>query len=142
MSLVAALALMSATSAPPAWFTGTWEPYSNAFIGLRLLTVKGNTLSWHGCTNAPYEVLDVDGKTLTIRLAKDTRCTLNDEPATRIDTVRFALRENGCDLKVSMYGSPEAMKRDELAAEGLYGKLKCPSGPVPQAAANVSRTPR
>jgi len=139
-----ALALLS--TAPPAtapdWLVGDWEPYSNAFTGLRLLSVGKEALSWHGCADARFEVVDSKDDRLTLRLARGSTCRLDDEPPSRMDTVRFTLRENRCDLAVSIYPSPEAAANDEPSAEGLYGRLKCPSGPAPHAAASLSTTPR
>lgn len=138
-----ALALFSTAQSTPAWLAGDWEPYSNAFIGLRLLSIDGkNTLSWKDCNHARFDVIDSDGSSVTIRLAKDSTCTLDDAPPTRMDTIRFTLRDNHCDLGVSVYASPEAARRNEPSAEGLYGKPKCPSGPASQAAANFSTTTR
>ncbi|HVI54749.1 MAG TPA: hypothetical protein VM621_06820 [Luteibacter sp.] len=137
-----ALALLSTAQAAPTWLAGDWEPYSNAFIGLRMLTVDKNTLSWKGCSNAGFEVVDSGDDTVTIRLAKGSTCALDDAPPTRMDTIRFTLRDNHCDLGITVYASPDAVKRNEPAAEGLYGRSKCPSGPAAQAAANLSTTTR
>ncbi|WP_036140771.1 hypothetical protein [Luteibacter sp. 9135] len=140
-----ALALLSTAPQPaaaPAWLLGDWEPYSNAFTGLRLLSVGKNALSWRGCTGARFEVIQSKDDRLTLRLAGDSTCRLDDEPPSRMDTVRFTLRENRCDLAVSIYASPEAAAKDQPSAEGLYGRLKCPSGPAPHAAASLSTTPR
>lgn len=137
-----ALVLMSSAQPAPAWLAGDWEPYSNAFQGLRMLSIDKNTLSWKGCQNAHYDVLAVEGDSVTLRLAQDSKCTLDDTPPTRMDTVRLTLRENRCDLGVTIYASPEAAKKNQPAAEGLYGKSKCSSGPVSQAAANLSTTTR
>jgi hypothetical protein len=137
-----ALALLSSAQPTPAWLTGDWEPYSNAFIGLHMLSVGKTTLSWKGCANAGFDVVDSSDNSVTVRLAKGSTCTLDDAPPTRMDTVRFTLRENHCDLGVTVYASPEAAKRNEPSAEGLYGKSKCPSGPASQAAANLSTTTR
>jgi hypothetical protein len=142
MNPLIALAFVSAAQPAPAWIAGDWEPYSNAFTGLRMLSVGKDSLDWHGCAKAHFDVVEAEGNTLTIRLAKNTACQLNDEPPTRMDTVRFTLRENHCDLSVSIYASPEALARNEPAAEGLYGKSRCPSGPAAQAAANLSTTTR
>ena len=142
MHALLALALLVTAQPAPTWLTGNWEPYSNAFIGLRMLSVGTNTLSWKGCTNAGFEVVDTSDTSVTIRLAKGSTCSLDDAPATRMDTVRFTLRENHCDLGISVYASPDAAKRNEPSAEGLYGKAKCPSGPPSQAAANLSTTAR
>jgi hypothetical protein len=145
LNLLALALLSTAQPAPPpaqAWLLGSWEPYSNAFTGLRLLRVGKDTLSWHGCTDARFVVIDSKDARMTVRLAKDSTCRLDDEPPSRMDTVRFTLRENGCDLAVSIYASPEAAMHDQPLAEGLYGKLDCPSGPVPHAAASLSTTPR
>ncbi|URL59803.1 hypothetical protein IM816_06840 [Luteibacter flocculans] len=142
MHALIAFALISSAQPAPAWLAGDWEPYSNAFMGLRILSIGKETLTWKGCTDAHFEVIDAGANTVTLRLAKGSTCSLDDAPATRMDTVRFTLRENGCDLGVSVYASPEAATRQEPAAEGLYGKSKCPSGPVGQAAANLSTTPR
>ena len=142
MPALLALALLATAPSAPAWLAGDWEPYSNAFIGLRMLSVGKNTLSWKDCTNASFDVVDSSDNSVTIRLAKESRCTLDDALPTRMDTVRFTLRENHCDLGVSVYTSSEAAKRNEPSAEGLYGKPKCPSGPASQAAANFSTTTR
>jgi len=142
MPALLALALLAAAPPAPAWLAGDWEPYSNAFIGLRMLSVGKNTLSWKNCTNAAFDVVDSSDNSVTIRLAKESRCTLDDALPTRMDTVRFTLRDNRCDLGVAVYVSPEAAKRNEPSAEGLYGKPKCPSGPASQAAANFSTTAR
>jgi len=143
MNTLLALALLSTAQPAPTWLAGDWEPYSNAFIGLRMLSIQGNnTLSWKDCTNARFEVVDAGDRIVTIRLAKDSRCMLDDAPPTRMDTIRFALRDNRCDLAVTVYASPDAAKRNEPSAEGLYGKPKCPSGPASQAAANLSTTTR
>lgn len=142
MTPLLALALLSTAQPAPAWIAGDWDPYSNAFTGLRILTVGKDTLTWHGCQNAHFDVVDAKDKTLTIRLAKNSTCKLDDEPPTRIDTVRFTLRDNQCDLAVSIYASADALAKNEPAAEGLYGKSKCPSGPAAQAATNLSTTPR
>lgn len=135
MHTLIALALMSSAQATPTWFKGEWEPYSNAFLGLGLINASDATLAWHGCPKAGYEVVEAKGNVLTIRLAKGSTCTLNDEPPTRMDTVRFTLRENGCDLGVSVYASADALKRNEPSAEGLYGKTHCASGPAASAPA-------
>jgi hypothetical protein len=138
-----ALALLSTTQPAPAWLAGDWEPYSNAFVGLRMLTVRNNdTLSWKGCTDARFDVVDSSDNSVTVRLAKNSTCSLDDAPATRMDTVRFTLRENHCDLAITVYASPDAAKRNKASAEGLYGKPKCSSGPSSQAAANFSTTTR
>jgi len=137
-----ALAIFTAAPATPTWLAGDWEPYSNAFIGLRMLTVGKDTLSWKGCTNAHFDVVTSHGDTVVLRLAKNTACTLSDAPPTRMDTLRLTLRKNRCDLDVEIFASPEAMAKNEPAATGLYGKSKCPSGPVDQAAASFSTTPR
>ena len=138
-----ALALISTAQPAPAWLAGDWEPYSNAFIGLRMLSIQSkNTLTWKDCSNTGFEVVDTGDNSVTIRLAKGSRCTLDDAPPTRVDTVRFTLRDNHCDLGVTVYASPEAARRNEPAAEGLYGKPKCSSGPASQAAANLSTTTR
>ena len=137
-----ALALMSTAQPAPAWLAGDWEPYSNAFQGLHMLSIGKDTLSWKGCRDARYDVVAVDGDSVTIGLAKDSKCVLDDAPPTRMDTVRLTLRENRCDLGVSIYASPEAAKKNEPSAEGLYGRQKCPSGPAAQAAANFSTTTR
>ena len=142
MPALLALALLAAAPPAPAWLAGDWEPYSNAFIGLRMLSVGKNTLSWKNCTNTAFDVVDSSDNSVTIRLAKESRCTLDDALPTRMDTVRFTLRDNRCDLGVAVYVSPEAAKRNEPSAEGLYGKPKCPSGPASQAAANFSTTAR
>lgn len=143
MPALLALALLATAPPSPAWLTGDWEPYSNAFIGLRMLSIQGNnTLSWKDCSNAGFEVVETSDNSVTIRLAKNSRCTLDDAPPTRMDTVRFTLRGNRCDLGVAVYASPDAAKRNEPSAEGLYGKPKCPSGPASQAAANLSTTTR
>lgn len=142
MNPLLALALLSTAQPAPAWIAGDWEPYSNAFTGLRMLSIGKDTLSWHGCTNAHFDVVAAKDDTLTIRLDKNSACKLNDEPPSRMDTVRFTLRENRCDLAVSIYASPEALAKNEPSAEGLYGKVKCPSGPAAHAAANLSTTPR
>jgi hypothetical protein len=142
MNPLIALALLSTAQPAPAWIAGDWEPYSNAFTGLRMLSVGKDALSWHGCADAHFDVVEADDNTLTIRLDKSSACKLNDEPPSRMDTVRFTLRENGCDLAVSIYTSPEALVKNTPSAEGLYGKTKCPSGPAAQAAANLSTTPR
>jgi hypothetical protein len=141
-ALLLALALITTAQPAPTWLAGDWEPYSNAFIGLRMLSVGKNTLSWKGCTNAAFDVVDSSGNSVTIRLAKGSTCALDDAPPTRMDTVRLTLRDNHCDLAVAVYASPDAAKRNEPAAEGLYGKSKCPSGPAAQAAANFSTTTR
>lgn len=142
MNPLIALALLSTAQPAPAWIAGDWEPYSNAFTGLRMLSVGKDTLSWHACANAHFDVVESRDDTLTIRLDKTSACKLNDAPPTRMDTVRFTLRENRCDLAVSIYASPGALARNEPSAEGLYGKTRCPSGPAAQAAANLSTTPR
>ncbi|MDQ0008778.1 hypothetical protein J2T07_000937 [Luteibacter jiangsuensis] len=143
MNTLLALALMSTTTQPtPAWLAGDWEPYSNAFIGLRMLSIGKATLSWKGCKNVHFDVLESEGGSVTLRLAPGSTCSLDDEPPTRMDTLRLTLRENHCDLGVTIYASPEAAKKNEPAAEGLYGKPRCPSGPVGQAAANLSTTTR
>lgn len=142
MTPLLALALLSTAQPAPVWIAGDWDPYSNAFAGLRILSVGKDSLSWHGCQGAHFDVVDAKDNSLTIRLAKNTTCKLDDEPATRMDTVRFTLRENRCDLAVSIYASPAALAKNEPAAEGLYGKSKCPSGPAAQAATNLSTTPR
>lgn len=140
---LALLATTTATATPsPAWLNGDWDPYSNAFRGLDGLTVKNNTLTWHDCKNAPFDVVESKGNTVTIRLSPKAQCKLDDVPPTRMDVVRFTLRDNQCDLSVSIYASPEAAAKNEPSAEGLYGKAKCPSGPAAQAAANLSTTPR
>ncbi|APG05170.1 hypothetical protein BJI69_15530 [Luteibacter rhizovicinus DSM 16549] len=137
-----ALAMLSTAQPAPNWLAGDWEPYSNAFIGLHMLSVGKNTLSWKGCVNAGFDIVDSSDNSVTIRLAKGSTCALDDAPPTRMDTVRFTLRENRCDLGVTVYASPDAAKRNEPSAEGLYGKSKCPSGPASQAAANLSTTTR
>jgi len=137
-----ALALFSAAPTAPAWLAGDWEPYSNAFIGLRMLTVGKDTLSWKGCANAHFDVVTSTGNIVVLRLAKDAMCTLSDAPPTRMDTVRLTLRENRCDLGVEIFASPAAMAKNAPSATGLYGRAKCPSGPVDQAAASFSTTPR
>ena len=137
-----ALALISSAPSTPAWLTGDWEPYSNAFIGLHMLSVGKNTLSRKGCDKAGFDVVDNSDNSVTIRLAQGSTCTLDDAPPTRMDTVRFTLRENHCDLGVAVYASPDAAKRNEPSAEGLYGRSNCPSGPASQAAANLSTTTR
>lgn len=142
MTPLLALALLATTPAAPDWLPGDWEPYSNAFQGLRMLSIGDRVLSWKGCRDARFEVVRAEGDSVTLRLAEGSTCTLDDQPPTRMDTLRFTLRENHCDLRVSIYASPDAARRDEPAAEGLYGKPKCPSGPVGQAAANLSTTPR
>ena len=142
MHTLLAFALISSAQPVPAWLAGDWEPYSNAFMGLRMLSVGKETLTWKGCTDAHFDVVETGANTVTLRLAKGSTCSLDDAPATRMDTVRFTLRENGCDLGVSIYASPDAATHGEPAAEGLYGKSKCASGPVGQAAANRSTTPR
>jgi hypothetical protein len=142
MPALLALALLATAQPAPTWLAGDWEPYSNAFIGLRMLHVDKNTLSWKDCSNARFDVVDSSDNSVTIRLAKGSTCTLDDEPPTHVDTVRFTLRDNHCDLGVSVYASPEAAKRKEPSAEGLYGKPKCPTGPSSQAAANLSTTTR
>ncbi|HXO99205.1 MAG TPA: hypothetical protein VN813_01825 [Luteibacter sp.] len=142
MNTLLALALIATAQPAPAWLAGDWEPYSNAFVGLRMLSIGKDTLSWKGCTNARFDVIDATDNTVTVRLAEGTSCKLDDEPPTRMDTLRFTLRENHCDLGVSVYASPEAARKNQPSAEGLYGKPKCPSGPVSQAAANLSTTPR
>jgi hypothetical protein len=134
--------ILATTPTAPAWLPGDWEPYSNAFIGLRMLSVGKDTLSWKGCTDAHFEVVDANGDTVVLRLAKNTTCELNDAPPTRMDTLRLTLRPNRCDLGVEVFASPAAMSRNEPSATGLYGKSKCPSGPVDQAAASFSTTPR
>jgi hypothetical protein len=142
MNPLIALALLSTAQPAPAWLAGDWEPYSNAFRGLRMLSVGKGTLTWRGCKNAHFDVLDATDDSVTVRLAKGSTCELDDAPSTRMDTLRFTLRENRCDLGVTIYASPEAAKKNEPAAEGLYGKPKCPSGPASQAAANFSTTTR
>ena len=138
-----ALALLSTIQPAPTWLAGDWEPYSNAFIGLRMLSIQSNnTLSWKDCRNASFDVVDTSDNSVTIRLAKNSTCTLDDAPPTHMDTIRFTLRDNHCDLGVTVYASPEAARRNEPAAEGLYGKPKCSSGPASQAAANLSTTTR
>jgi hypothetical protein len=138
-----ALTLLATAQPAPTWLAGDWEPYSNAFIGLRMLSIQSNnTLSWKDCRNAGFDVVDTSDNSVTIRLAKNSTCTLDDAPPTRMDTIRFTLRDNHCDLGVSVYASPDAAKRNEPSAEGLYGKPKCPSGPASQAAANLSTTTR
>src|ERR1700712_5655879 len=90
MNPLLALALLATAQPPPAWLAGDWEPYSNAFIGLRMLSIESNnTLSWKDCSNAGFEVVDTGDNSVTIRLAKNSRCTLDDAPPTRMDTVRF-----------------------------------------------------
>jgi len=133
-----------ATAQPaPAWLNGDWDPYSNAFRGLEGLTVRAdNTLSWHDCPRAAFTVLDSNRDTVTIRMDPKAVCKLDDVPPTRMDVVRFTLRENRCDLGVSIYASPDAAAKNEPSAEGLYGKAKCPSGPAAQAATHLSTTPR
>jgi hypothetical protein len=143
MHALLALALLSTAQPAPAWLAGDWEPYSNAFIGLRMLSIGKGRLSWKGCDNVPFEVVEARANEVTVRLAAGSTCTLNDEPPTRMDTLRFTLRDNRCDLGVAVYASPDAAKANEPAAEGLYGKPKCPSGgPASQAAANFSTTAR
>jgi hypothetical protein len=142
MPALLALALLATAQPTPAWLAGDWDPYSNAFMGLRILSVGKDTLSWKGCSNARFTVVDTGDNRVTIRLAKESTCSLDDAPPTRMDTIRFTLRGNHCDLGVSVYASPEAARRNEPAAEGLYGKSRCPSGPAPQAAANFSTTAR
>jgi len=142
MNTLLALALLSSTPATPDWLAGDWDPYSNAFLGLRTLSIGKDTLSWKGCANARFEVLASDGDSVTLRLAPGTTCSLDDVARTRMDTVRLTLRPNRCDLGVSIYASAEAAKRKEPSAEGLYGKPKCPSGPAAHAAASFSTTPR
>lgn len=142
MNTLLALAVLTTAQPAPAWLAGDWEPYSNAFVGLRMLSVGKDMLSWKGCSNVRFEVVEADSNQVTVRLAKGSTCVLDDTPPTRMDTIRFTLRENRCDLGVTVYASPEAAKANEPAAEGLYGKPKCPSGPAGQAAANLSTTPR
>jgi hypothetical protein len=142
MNPLIALALLATAQPAPAWLAGDWEPYSNAFIGLRMLSIGKDTLSWKGCQDARFEVVESSGNSVTLRLAKESKCSLDDAPQTRMDTVRLVLRDNRCDLGVSIYASPDAAKRNEPSAEGLYGKSKCPSGPAAQAAANLSTTTR
>jgi hypothetical protein len=142
MNTLLALVLLSTAQPAPAWLAGDWEPYSNAFVGLRTLSIGKDTLSWKGCKNVHFDVLASEGDSVMVRLAPGSTCSLDDEPPTRMDTLRFTLRENHCDLGVTIYASPEAAKKNEPAAEGLYGKPKCPSGPVGQAAANLSTTTR
>jgi hypothetical protein len=142
MNSLLAFALLSAAQRAPAWLAGDWEPYSNAFMGLRMLSIGKDTLSWKGCENAHFDIVESNGNSVTLRLAKESKCTLDDAPPTRMDTVRLTLRDNRCDLGVSIYASPDAAKRSEPSAEGLYGKSKCPSGPASQAAANLSTTTR
>ena len=142
MHALLALALLATAQPAPTWLAGNWEPYSNAFIGLRMLSIGNGTLSWNGCTNAGFDVVDTNDNSVTIRLAKGSTCSLDDAPPTRMDTIRFTLRDNHCDLGVTVYASPDAAERNEPSAEGLYGKAKCPSGPPSQAAANFSTTTR
>jgi len=142
MNTLLALALLSTTQPAPAWLTGDWEPYSNAFVGLRMLSIGKDSLSWKGCKDVHFDVLESEANSVTVRLAPGSTCSLDDEPPTRMDTLRFTLRENRCDLGVSIYASPDAAKKNTPAAEGLYGKPKCPSGPAGQAAANLSTTTR
>ncbi|QWT21180.1 hypothetical protein KPL74_03990 [Bacillus sp. NP157] len=130
MQPILALMLLSTAQPMPTWFPGDWEPYSNAFQGLGMLTARQGSLDWSECKAAHFDVVEASGNTLVIRLAKQSMCNLGDQPRTRMDTVRFTLRENGCDLGVSIYSSPDAMKRNEPSAEGLYGKTKCASGPA------------
>lgn len=137
-----ALALMSTAQPAPAWLAGDWEPYSNAFLGLGMLSVGKGTLSWKECRNVHYDVTAIDGDSVTLKLAGDSRCLLGGDPPARIDTVRLTLRDNRCDLGVTIYGTPEALAKNTPDAEGLYGKVTCPSGPVSHAAANLSTTPR
>src|SRR3954471_13741285 len=105
MHALLAFALLATT---PTWLAGDWEPYSNAFRGLEGLTVKGDTLTWHGCKDAHFQVVEAKGNSVTIQLHAGSRCTLNDVTPTRMDTVRFTLRDNQCDLGVSIYASPAA----------------------------------
>lgn len=142
MPALLALALLATAPAQPAWLPGHWDPYSNAFRGLGRLTVGQDTLSWHECQDVRFEIVDVDDNTVTLRLAAGSRCVLDDVPPTRVDTLRLTLRENRCDLGVTAYASPEAVKKNEPAAEGLYGKPDCPTAPANQAAANRSTVPR
>ena len=142
MPALLAFALLATAPSTPTWLTGDWDPYSNAFRGLEGLTVTSNTLTWHDCANAAFDVIESNDRSVTVRLSPTTQCKLDDVPPTRMDTVRFTLRENGCDLTVSVYASPEALKKNEPSAEGLYGKAQCPSGPASHAAANLSTTPR
>ena len=142
MNPLLAFALFATAQPAPAWLAGDWEPYSNAFMGLRILSIGKRTLSWKGCENAPFDVIESSGDSVTLRLAATSKCMLDDAPPTRMDTIRLTLRANRCDLGVSIYASPDAAKRSEPSAEGLYGKAKCPSGPASQAAANLSTTTR
>jgi hypothetical protein len=142
MNTLLALALISTAQPAPTWFAGDWEPYSNAFHGLRMLSVGKDSLTWKGCKDARFDVLDATDNSVTVRLAKGSTCALDDAPSTRTDTLRVILRENRCDHGVTIYASPEAAKNNQPAAEGLYGKPKCPSGPASQAAANLSTTTR
>ena len=128
MHTLLAFALISSAQPVPAWLAGDWEPYSNAFMGLRMLSVGKETLTWKGCTDAHFDVVETGANTVTLRLAKGSTCSLDDAPATRMDTVRFTLRENGCDLGVSIYASPDAATHGEPAAEPA-------AGPVPGLAA-------
>ncbi len=58
MNTLLALALISAAAQPaPAWLAGDWEPYSNAFVGLRMLSIGKDTLSWKGCKDVHFDVL-------------------------------------------------------------------------------------
>ncbi len=40
-------------------FAGDWEPYSNAFVGLRMLSIGKDTLSWKGCKDVHFDVLGI-----------------------------------------------------------------------------------
>ena len=137
-----AFALLSTAQPAPAWLAGDWEPYSNAFLGLGMVSIGDGTLSWKGCANARFDIVGSDARSVTLRLAKDSKCTLDDAPPTRMDTIRMNLRDNGCDVDVSVYASPDAARRNEPSAEGLYGKPKCQSGPPSHAAASFSTTTR
>ncbi|TCV94719.1 hypothetical protein EC912_103204 [Luteibacter rhizovicinus] len=119
---------VAATATPgPAWLQGEWKPYSNAFLGLHELTVTGKSLSWAGCHDVPFDIVDAGENQVTLRLPPASACKLNDIPPTRMDTIRLKLRKDTCDLDVSIFASPDAARRDEPSAAGLYGKPECPA---------------
>src|SRR5690349_8912782 len=70
MNTLLALAALTTAQSAPAWLPGDWEPYSNAFVGLRMLSIGKDTLSWKGCSNARFEVVDADANQVTVRLAQ------------------------------------------------------------------------
>jgi hypothetical protein len=113
--------------------TGTWEPGGRAYQADGNIEIKQNSISWKGCKNVPYEVLNFEtgdhypGQLfeypkptqfkIVLIMISESACFTNER------YIQIAIpnsQENHADF--IFYASPEAFKRGYIGWSG-FGKV-------------------